>query len=57
MLLSITMMCLLEFSESEPVQTSSYKFLPSQTGGDGNQQVNNRREKCIGAAATRPVRL
>jgi len=34
-------------------KTSSYKFLPRQTGGDGNQQVCNRGAKCIGAAATK----
>jgi hypothetical protein len=33
-------------------QTCSTKFLPSKTGGDGNQQVSNLEKSVSGAAAT-----
>jgi hypothetical protein len=33
-------------------QPSSYIFLPSKTGGDGNQQVSNLEKSVSGAAAT-----
>jgi hypothetical protein len=33
-------------------QPSSYMFLPSKTGGDGNQQVSNLEKSVSGAAAT-----
>jgi hypothetical protein len=37
----------LEFSQSQIIQTSSYKFLPSQIGGDDNQQVTNNLCKVV----------
>jgi hypothetical protein len=33
-------------------QPSSYMFLPSKTGGDGNQQVSNLEKSVSGATAT-----
>jgi hypothetical protein len=38
--------------ELRVAQPSSYMFLPSKTGGDGNQQVCNLEKSVSGAAAT-----
>jgi hypothetical protein len=37
---------------SQTCQPSSYMFLPSKTGGDGNQQVSKLEKSVLGAAAT-----
>jgi hypothetical protein len=43
---------LLNFFSHKLAQPSSYMFLPSKIGGDGNQQVINLEKSVSAAAAT-----